>query len=187
MSATFLSKVPEQLATGTSDVILHISYTTKEDGRFKSDVESELVDQFKELASGEGLSRSYSLKREFASALNQLQHPLAGTPRETELRLDKRHFPYFLRDQTIELVGATLILQPKETAAFNISGLELVLNNNAGGLWVPFPDNSDSLMANSFEINEPLNPEGNTWSLRLNQGDLSQLQDMWLIVGYRIR
>jgi len=35
-----------------SDVILHISYTTKEDGRFKSDVESELVDQFKELAPG---------------------------------------------------------------------------------------------------------------------------------------
>jgi len=168
-------------------VILHISYTAKDDGRLKEDVESALVERLNQLATEEGLSRSFSLKREFASALHQLQHPALGTSPEVEIRLDRRYFPYFLHNQAIEIGRATLILQPKEVATFDVSKIKLLLNDDAGDQWIPFPDVTGQLMANSFEINESLDPEGNTWTIKLNQGNISQLEDVWLVVAFAFR
>ena len=96
-----------------SDVILHISYTSKEDGAYRERVQKEIVDQLKELSSEIGLLRLTSLKHDFPAALNKLLNPDAGQNQITEFVLSKNYFPYFLAKQDLDLREVTVYLKPK--------------------------------------------------------------------------
>jgi Tc toxin complex TcA C-terminal TcB-binding domain/Neuraminidase-like domain/Salmonella virulence plasmid 28.1kDa A protein/Putative peptidoglycan binding domain len=117
-----------------SDIIIHLSYTAKEDGAFRNTVESQLVDTLTEFASSEGLFRLISLKHEFPSAFYQLLHS-SETPQTTEFELNKQHFPYFLIDcnLTIPVSEIKLFLKNKGENPFDTSdgSLTIIPSNSA--------------------------------------------------------
>ncbi|MGH8603153.1 MAG: hypothetical protein ACREXR_10390, partial [Gammaproteobacteria bacterium] len=123
-----------------SDVILHVSYTAKDDGRFRGEVEGDLANRFEKLATETGLTRWFSMKREFGSALHRLQQPSPGAAPFVEITLDRRHFPYFFRNRELMLEQATLILKPKDGEVLNVEDLDLRLNNSEGSGWMSLPD-----------------------------------------------
>ncbi len=86
-----------------SDVLVHISYTAKEDGVFRDKVVNNLREQFNKLASDSGVSRGFSLKQEYASEFRQLYRTHDGDKQKVTVRLDNRHFPYFLHQEKLEL------------------------------------------------------------------------------------
>ena len=110
-------------------MIIHISYTAKDDGLFKEEVEAELANQLSQLSAEAGMFRWFSLKREFSNALHQLQHPAQDATPATEITLERRHFPYFLRGRELTLVNTTVILKPEEGEELTVAGLELQLND----------------------------------------------------------
>jgi hypothetical protein len=58
-----------------SDVIIHISYTAKDDGSFKNTVEPHIADALTTFATDSGLYRLFSLRHEFPNAFHRLIHP----------------------------------------------------------------------------------------------------------------
>jgi len=82
-----------------SDVVMHISYTAKEDGEFRKTVETQIVNILSKFAANTGLFRLLSLKHEFPNSYHQLLNPPAGQPQSTEFNLERKHFPYFISDK----------------------------------------------------------------------------------------
>ncbi|MGH9959511.1 MAG: hypothetical protein ACREBC_20685, partial [Pyrinomonadaceae bacterium] len=169
-----------------SDVILHVSYTAKDDGRFRREVEDDLAKRFEQLASETGLSRWFSLKREFGAALHRLQQPSPAAAPFVEITLDRRHFPYFFRNRELTLEQATLILKPKDGEVLNVDDLDVRLNNSEGSEWMPLPDPEGQLRAKTYPLGASLDPSGSRLAISVNQGDVSQLEDIWLMVAYTI-
>jgi len=75
-----------------SDVIIHISYTAKDDGLFRQNVETGMKQQLMDFAAQPGLFRLFSLKHEFPNQWHQLLNP-AGAVQETTLNLQKSISP----------------------------------------------------------------------------------------------
>ncbi|WP_372633671.1 neuraminidase-like domain-containing protein [Fodinibius sp.] len=86
-----------------SDVLVHISYTAKEDGAFRDKVVDNLREEFNKLASDSGVSRGFSLKQEYASEFRQMYRTHDGDKQKITVQLDNRHFPYFLHQEKLEL------------------------------------------------------------------------------------
>lgn len=117
-----------------SDVIFHISYTAKDDGLFRQNVEDGMKQQLLDFAAQTGLFRLFSLKHDFPNQWHQLLNP-AGAVQETTLNLQKDHFPYILRDQTLQIAGVTLFLQPKEGSTLDTGSLSLKARGAVAGPW----------------------------------------------------
>jgi len=81
-----------------ADVILHIHYTARDGGpEFKENINTELSDLKTAMQkSGLGLSRLFSLRKEFTAEWNRLLYPVNGDPQRTTLSLSKQHFPRYL-------------------------------------------------------------------------------------------
>jgi hypothetical protein len=169
-----------------TDVILHISYTSKDDGRFREEVEGDLANRFEALATESGLTRWFSMKREFGSALHRLRHPLQGSTPVTEITLDKRHFPHFLRNRELRLEQAIMILKPNEGEELDVENFDLRLNNTEGGDWAPFPTPEGQLRAKTFALGETLDPAGVRLTIAVIQGELSQVEDIGIMIDYTI-
>jgi hypothetical protein len=148
-----------------SDVIVHISYTAKDDGRFKDEVEANLANRFTELAEGEGLIRIFSLKHEFPGALHRLFHPQDGTRPAVEITLEKRHFPFFLHNRALTVDQERIILKPQEGQVLDLDTLDMRLNDMEVPAWATVP-NAD-LPVKIFNINETIGAEGSRWSITL--------------------
>jgi hypothetical protein len=170
-----------------SDVILHISYTAKDDGRFREEVEGDLAKRFGELAAESGLTRWFSMKREFAGAMNRLRHPPDGSTPVTEITLDERHFPYFLRNREIRLEQVTLILKPDDSEVLDVENFDLQLNNAEGEDWVSFPTPEGVLRAKTFALGSEFVSEGVQLTIAVIQGELSQIEDIGILVDYSIQ
>ena len=169
-----------------SDVILHISYTAKDDGRFKSDVESALAERFTELAAGEGLSRSFSLKREFPNQLHQLIFPSQGQDQATELRMSTRYFPYFVKDRQLTVSQVELFLKSKDGETVDSNNLTLEINQKKGSA---FSNHQQvGLPFSTFELTEALSRQESIWRLAVTNGSLSadSLEDIYLLVSYHV-
>ncbi|BAZ33812.1 hypothetical protein NIES4074_63260 (plasmid) [Cylindrospermum sp. NIES-4074] len=124
-----------------SDVIIHISYTAKDNGAFRTTVENEIADALTTYATQSGLYRLLSLKHEFPNAFHQLLHP-SGTTQTTEFELSKQHFPYFLADKDLTLVSpVTVYLKPKGKDSVKTTGLTLKVNNVDVSSWSDFTKN----------------------------------------------
>jgi hypothetical protein len=110
-----------------SDVILHISYTSKEDGAYRERVQAEIVHELQKLSSETGLFRLISLKHDFPAAFNKLLNPGDGQNQITEFVLSKNYFPYFLAKQEIDLRAVTIYLKPKGKEPIQTSNPTLTL------------------------------------------------------------
>ncbi len=96
-----------------SDVIIHISYTAKDDGVFRATVEDQIADTLTTYATTKGLYRLLSLKHEFPNALYKLLNP-SGASQTTEFSVEKSHFPYLFIDKTLTITEAKIYLKPKK-------------------------------------------------------------------------
>ena len=92
-----------------ADVLVHVSYTALEDGLFRSKVENALSARLIEFAKESGFGRILHLAQAFPAEYAQLF--LSGVAPSMRVPLEKRLFPYFLRDQKLVLEGITLYLE----------------------------------------------------------------------------
>lgn len=171
-----------------SDVILHLSYTAKDDGRFRNDVENDIGRRLEELGAEAGFVRWFSMRREFGSALHRLQHPPEGASPVAEIAVDRRHFPHFLRNQSLTATRAVLIIKPKEGEAFDSSSLEVTLNGIDGSAFAAIPD-LNSLPASEFTLNLAIQTEGGSpWELVISNGalDPERVADVYLLITYTV-
>ena len=118
-----------------SDVIIHVSYTAKDDGVFRDDVEKEIEKSLSNYAADPGLYRLISLEREFPNSLHQL---LTSDNSMTEFELEKNHFPYFLSKKDLSLSHVTVFIQPKDGSnliALDEQDIEIKNNEGLIGVW----------------------------------------------------
>jgi hypothetical protein len=102
-----------------SDVILHINYTSKEGGGlFKQAAIDKITTNLNKIldelqADSQGLLRMFSLKAEFANELHQFLNPESG-PNTVDLKLSKKHFPYFLKIRDIKVNAISIYARSDE-------------------------------------------------------------------------
>jgi hypothetical protein len=97
-----------------SDIVLHISYTAREDGRLKKTVNdwigTSVANMIKALSeSGETLNRAFSIKREFTDAWNSLLKN-----GEAKIKTAPEHFPYFLKGKELIVGNLEIFVLGKE-------------------------------------------------------------------------
>jgi len=164
-----------------SDVIIHISYTAKDDGAFRTTVENQIADVLSDFAASSGLFRLISLKHEFPNALYKLLNP-SGATQTTEFELGKNHFPYFLSDKDLTLSSGKVYLKPKGKDPIETTGLTLKINNVNAGTWSAFGNNmkeaSVSLSGNPIR----------KWTIdsAANGLDKEELDDILILLKYTI-
>jgi hypothetical protein len=113
-----------------SDVIIGMSYTAKEDGDFRAQVQDQIEDDLKQLAEDEGIFRLVSLKHDFPNAFHKLLNPATeGAEQETDFVIGKNHFPYFLSKKELKLSKPVRIyLIPKGDNKIETQNLILTIN-----------------------------------------------------------
>jgi hypothetical protein len=179
-----------------SDVIFHISYTAKDDGKFRDEVETAMKQSLIDHASTYGLFRLFSLKQEFSGEFHRLLHP-TGNEQTTALNILQRHFPYMLREQVLEgklqLTSTTVFLQPQEGKTIDTSGLTLSVKEVDAGSWtIAFPkdetDTEEKDKVKKAEISLSENPIGE-WAINagVNGLDKDVLEDIFLLLHYTIQ
>ncbi|MTI86960.1 MAG: hypothetical protein FH748_03210 [Balneolaceae bacterium] len=93
-----------------SDVMITLSYSAVEGDR--ATAEQNLVSELTTYAQNEGLFRLVSMKHEFGVALHQLLNPEEGDAQTTTIELTDAHFPYYLKDQSLEVTSFEIYLKP---------------------------------------------------------------------------
>ncbi len=90
-----------------SDVIFHISYTSKyEGGLFKDAINNQLQDNINQLG-GKNLQRLFSLKHDFPQEWNQFNS--SDPQKKFEAKIGKNYFPYWAQGMEIELKKAKVL------------------------------------------------------------------------------
>jgi hypothetical protein len=173
-----------------SDVIIHLSYTAKDDGAFRAKV-GEQIDSELSDAAASGLQRLISLKHEFPSAFHQLLHP-SGKTQSTEFELTKQYFPYFLADKTLRLVSpVTIYLKPKGKDPVSTTSLTFIVSDTKVkvevGSWKAFPedpeDKSEKLQKADISLSgDPIKK----WTIDAgtNGLDKEKLDDILILLKY---
>src|SRR6185369_14926073 len=112
-----------------TDVIVQISYTAREDGALRTKVE-----EYTSTATGviagylkhHSLTRMFSLRQDFSSALNRLVHSPAQTP--VKIDLTDRHVPVFLRGRSPLVYAAKLAVRTRN--GMSSGALKVSVNGN---------------------------------------------------------
>lgn len=114
-----------------TDVIIHLSYTAKssEDLRAKMEGQSELL---LKAIQAVVFKRLFSLRHDFPTEYHRLISSPAGT--KVELDIDERHFPYFLKGQTLK-TGTTAKLGVDVGKDQLLGSLKFQLNNSPIETW----------------------------------------------------
>jgi Tc toxin complex TcA C-terminal TcB-binding domain/Neuraminidase-like domain/PA14 domain/Salmonella virulence plasmid 28.1kDa A protein/Putative peptidoglycan binding domain len=91
-----------------SDVVLHISYTAKDDGNFRDLVESSLAKAIQK--PNTPFQRLFAMKSDFPDAFYQLVN--VGV--NTTITLNSYNFPYFFNDSGVKLPGAVNLIYVRQ-------------------------------------------------------------------------
>jgi hypothetical protein len=163
------------------DIILHISYTARDDDAFRAKVEAAIVDSLTAYASTAGMHRLFSLRRDFPDAFYQLLNP-AGSAQQTHIKLAKEHFPYFLSTRTLTITGASLFIQPEGADPVDTTGLTISVNN-ANGAWTTLP--KTNLRSAEIPANGPALAD---WTIKATAGrlDPAAVSDLLLLFKYGV-
>lgn len=98
-----------------ADVIIHISYTAKEDaGLFKNSAVAHLKDFLTNAAesSKQPLIRMFNMKQEFSSEWHKfLNPPIVGTDQVLSVSLQKEHFPFFAKERAINVKKVEVLIK----------------------------------------------------------------------------
>lgn len=184
-----------------NDVVIHLSYSARDGGvSFKQVVNGQLQtalnDWKKLLASGEKLTRLFSLRRDFSADWNRFLAP--GTPQTLTLQLSKQHFSRFLdylwedtngdgkpdnrKPITLHITSVKVYLDPQrlppEVADISINGKTSTTDENNGL--------SVFDLAFTGEIN---NESGLDLKLTVSDGELQaeDWKDVYLLLSYEVK
>lgn len=177
-----------------SDVILHVSYTARDGGDalkavVRDHVGATVNKWLDELAKEKtGLPRLFSLRQEFPNAFHRLLNSQPGSPHSAEFEVTPQHFPYFLSGKTLNLVGATLYLKPKDAGQLDPPGLTVKVNGSesiVGDTNNPWGDAHKKLKAGVLALSGK--PIG-TWTIESGPTGLvkEQLEDILLLLKYTV-
>ncbi len=126
-----------------SDVIIHINYTSLQDGVLKTAATNYLKAQLTQLMGlGEGMNeyhRMISLKQECTDKLYQFLNPQSGSGSSTELSITHDDFPYFIHDMSKQITSITLFVR-KKVSELNIP---ISINSIPATSWVAVYGASD--------------------------------------------
>jgi hypothetical protein len=108
-----------------SDVILHLSYTAREDaGSFRDAAVEYLTERFlknPDEFNTEPLAQAFSLKHQFPNEWHKFLHPsAAGGEQIFALTLQRKHFPFFTRNRTIAVKKIELLLDADRTGDYEM-------------------------------------------------------------------
>jgi hypothetical protein len=161
-----------------SDVIIHMKYTARDaGGQLKTAAEDNITTTLTDVP----LMRLFSLKQEFPNQLHQFLNPPAGeTSHKITLTITKKHFPYFLKDECIDVTGVTLFLKPKdntETPDVTINSNDLTASG-VGNLLSAALDCNGTIENDTGEINIPLTTDASITS--------DKVEDIYLLVHYKL-
>jgi hypothetical protein len=164
------------------DIVLHISYTARDDDAFRATVETAIADSLTTFASKAGMHRLFSLRHDFPDAFYQLQHP-AGSTQETHVKLGREHFPYFLSTRTLTITGATLFIQPQGADPADTTGLTISLNGSPNATWTTPP--KTNLRSADIAASGPALTD---WAVKVTAGHLdpAAVNDVLLLFKYGI-
>jgi hypothetical protein len=98
-----------------SDVILHISYTSRNGGgQLNSGANAYLKDKLPTET-----ARLFSLKHDFSSEWNKFIYPIGGADQELIITLSPEHFPFFIRSKinTLKIKKTEIFVERKNEAA----------------------------------------------------------------------
>ena len=174
-----------------ADVIVHVSYTAKEDGGFRKVVEGKIKENLEKFASNpdQGLYRLISLKHEFPNAFYKLLHPLyPEAEQKTDFQLEKNYFPYFLAEKKLALSYVKVYLNPRDNDPVGTTDLVININNTdiSKSAWVILRDsngNDTSIMeANVSLSGDPIKK----WTINAgaNGFDKEELDDILILLRY---
>ena len=137
-----------------SDVIMHISYTAKDDGAFREKVEAEIENILIDYAQEKGLMRLFSMKREFSNNLHKFLHPpVADGEYESTLNITKKHFPYFLHDKSIVVQEQEIDVFLKLKDELQLQPVEFsIIGNVDDGEWILSSGNVELIPENIEDI-----------------------------------
>ncbi|NLA50410.1 MAG: hypothetical protein GX876_13245 [Bacteroidales bacterium] len=107
-----------------SDIIMHISYTAREDaGTFKNSVVTHLKEFIKNVAdlSTQPMMRMFSLKHEFSSEWYKFLNPtVAGSDQILSLTLRREHFPFFTKDRMINVKKVQVLMKTNRSGEYKM-------------------------------------------------------------------
>jgi hypothetical protein len=105
-----------------ADVILHVRYTSREDaGEFrKSAVDHLLTEVLPGTVGDLPLTRLLDLRHEFPTEWYALFHPATGGPQVLELKIKKRHFPFFAQARIIQLESIRIVAQTDDNTPLTV-------------------------------------------------------------------
>jgi len=142
-----------------SDVIFHISYTAKDDAKFRDVVENQMKANFLSAAS-QGLPRLLSLKNDFPDEFYRMKSDNSTFSVKNELKIDKMFFPYFASHFKIGFKDCAFYTKDGATLS---EGIIKVLN---------LPDETIE----------------DGWNLKLeyNPDNLKELDDVYILIYYTL-
>ena len=114
------------------DVVVHVSYTAQQDGTLRKNVEEQnagLQGTLLNVLKNQPIGRLFSLRQEFSSALNRLQHSAVNTP--VKVTLTDKHLPVFVRGHGLAVTRAQLVLNTSSTQT--VHALQMQLDGTALG------------------------------------------------------
>ena len=174
-----------------SDVILHIHYTSREDGGLRQGAIGHLHDVISGNEPQLPQWRIFDLMHEFSTEWYAMLHPATGGNQTLSLNIGHRHFPFFAQDQAIHM--QTAIIATKNNVALSVMIDPPFDNTNpaSGGtrmkLLVP-PANGNTVYSTaSFATQDVTLDDTVPWSLQfLASGTLNpqDIAECYLVVGY---
>jgi Tc toxin complex TcA C-terminal TcB-binding domain/Neuraminidase-like domain len=123
-----------------TDVIVHISYTAQQDDGLRQSVEQR-NGTIATVLKNQPLGRLFSLRQEFPTALNRLQHSATNTP--VSISISANYLPFFVASSAIQVTTAKLLLrtaasQTVENFSITIDGTSVTgfaVDPDMGNLW----------------------------------------------------
>jgi hypothetical protein len=166
-----------------SDVIVHLSYTARQDDALAQAVESNIVGQLKAYAQQNGLFRLVSLRHEFPNSFHQLLNPPANQSPTTSFALESKHFPVWLSDQTLHISQPIVVwLQAVNGQTIAAAELGLKVIGVPVSNWTS--DGAGSEKGSASLSGSPLR----SWTLDANPNalDKTTLKDLLLLIRYTV-
>ena len=131
--------VPQFDYDSISDVILHVSYTAKEDLDLVEPARVHAERALDHWLAGGGIPRLINVRHELSAALHAFLHPTSSqTTHQLAFTLEDRHFPLLLRGPLragrVTARTAYVVVEPRpSTAAIQLAGVPLALARATGG------------------------------------------------------
>ncbi len=170
-----------------SDVIIHINYTSLQDGVLKTAATNYLTAQLTQLMGlGEGMNeyhRMISLKQECTDKLYQFLNPQSGSGSSTELSITHDDFPYFIHDMSKKITSITLFVRKK----VNELNIPISINSIPATSWVAVYGASDWSTISLNMTNLELDTSDSELTLPLSCNAIfPDVDDILILLNYTI-